>query len=140
MAGPSPWDAGTSGRRWQTRARSKSGARQFERQAWGDAYRGLTAADAADTLELEDLERLALAAYLVGRPDETIRAWERAHHAAVAEGQPARGVRCAFHLMMGFGQRGEMAQAGGWHARAAGILDAEGYDVVERATSTSRRP
>ena len=33
---------------------------------------------------------------------------------------------------MGLGQRGEFAQAGAWHARATGVLDAEDLDVVER--------
>ncbi len=102
------------------------------RQAWGDAYRDLSEADAATPLELDDLERLALSAHMVGRPDETARAWERSYHAAVAHGQPARAVHDAFHLMMGLGQRGEFAKAGAWHARATGILDAGGLDVVER--------
>ena len=38
----------------------------------------------------------------------------------------------AFHLVMGLGQRGEFAQAGGWLARATGVLDEEDLDVVER--------
>lgn len=83
-------------------------------------------------LSIDDLEQLALSAHLLGRSDDATRAWERAYHAAIESGQPARAVRHAFHLVMGFGQRGEFAQAGGWHARATGILDAEGLDVVER--------
>ena len=47
------------------------GRAAFERQAWGNAYQQLTAADHEATLEPEDLERLAIAAHLVGRNAET---------------------------------------------------------------------
>jgi DNA-binding CsgD family transcriptional regulator len=110
----------------------ETGRKAFTRQAWGDAFRGLSAADSAAPLDVDDLERLALSAHLLGRTDDASRAWERAYHAAIARGSTARAVRHAFHLIMGFGQRGEFAQAGGWHSRATGILDSEGLDVVER--------
>ncbi len=110
----------------------ESGREAVARQAWGDAYRDLSAADAAEPLDIDDLERLALSAHMVGRTDEAGRTWERAYHAAIDGGQPARAVRHAFHIIMGLGQRGEFAQAGGWHARATGVLDADGLDVVER--------
>ena len=110
----------------------ESGREAVARQAWGDAYRDLSAADAAERLDVDDLERLALSAHMVGRTDDAARAWERAYHAAIDGGQSARAVRHAFHIIMGLGQRGEFAQAGAWHARATGVLDAEGLDVVER--------
>ena len=40
------------------------GRASFARQAWGDAYAQLTAADREAALEPEDLERLAIAAQL----------------------------------------------------------------------------
>ena len=40
------------------------GRASFGRQAWGDAYAQLTAADREAALEPEDLERLAIAAQL----------------------------------------------------------------------------
>src|SRR5207247_6692197 len=91
-----------------------------------------SAADAAERLDVDDLERLALSAHMVGRTDDAARTWERAYHAAIDGGQPARAVGHAFHIIMGLGQRGEFAQAGGWHARATGVLAADGLDVVER--------
>jgi DNA-binding NarL/FixJ family response regulator len=110
----------------------ESGREAVARQAWGDAYRDLSAADAAERLDVDDLERLALSAHMVGHTDVAARTWERAYHAAIDDGQTARAVGHAFHIIMGLGQRGEFAQAGGWHARATGVLDAEGLDVVER--------
>ena len=47
----------------------------FGRQAWGDAFAELSAADREAALELEDLERLAVAAYLVGADAESDDAW-----------------------------------------------------------------
>jgi DNA-binding NarL/FixJ family response regulator len=110
----------------------ESGRDAVARQAWGDAYHDLSAADAVERLDVDDLERFALSAHMVGRADEAARTWERAYHAAIDDGQPARAVGHAFHIIMGLGQRGEFAQAGAWHARATGVLDAEGLDVVER--------
>ena len=43
------------------------GRESFDRRAWGDAYASLAAADHAVRLDPDDLERLAAAAYLVGR-------------------------------------------------------------------------
>jgi len=102
------------------------------RQAWAEALDDLSAAGRTTTLELEDLERLAIAAHMLGRRDDSIRTWERAHHSAVRAGDPIRAARYAFHIVMAFGERGDFAQAGGWHARAARLLDDAGTDCVER--------
>ena len=108
------------------------GRRAYGAQAWADAFEYLAVADGARSLDVDDLERLATAAHMLGRADDATRAWERAHQAAVRDGDLARAVRHAFHLVMGFGQRGEVAQAGGWFARAAGLVEALGSDPVER--------
>lgn len=47
------------------------GRESLGRRAWADAYAQLSAADQEASLELEDLERLAVAALLVGRDDES---------------------------------------------------------------------
>jgi DNA-binding CsgD family transcriptional regulator len=107
------------------------GRRAFAGRAWASAHAQLAAADAAQLLELDDLERLAIAAHMLGRSDDATRAWERAHQTAVRDGDFARAIRDAFHLIMGFGQRGESAQASGWFARAAGLVEKIGRDSVE---------
>ena len=45
----------------------EEGRLAFDRQAWGDAYRTLSAADRDVGLDAEDLERLAVVAHLTGR-------------------------------------------------------------------------
>ena len=108
------------------------GRQAFARQAWGDAYAELSAGASAVPLDVSDLERLAIAAHMLGRADDATRAWEQAHQASVRAGDPARAARHAFHLVMGFGQRGEFAQAGGWFSRATRLVDEAGPDCVER--------
>jgi ATP/maltotriose-dependent transcriptional regulator MalT len=108
------------------------GREAFARNAWGDAFADLSVAAGEEPLDVADLERLAIAAHMLGRPDDATRAWERAHQAAVGAGDPARAARHAFHLVMGFGQRGEFAQAGGWFARAQRLVEEAGPDCVER--------
>ena len=49
------------------------GREHYGRRAWADAYRSLSAADQASRLEGEDLELLAMAAYLIGRDDDYLR-------------------------------------------------------------------
>ena len=94
------------------------GRESFDRRAWADAYAQLSTADRDASLGLDDLERLAAAAYLSGDDSASTDAWVRAHQECVRAGVPARAVRCAFWLVIGLMLRGELAPAGGWLARA----------------------
>jgi hypothetical protein len=49
-------------------------------------------------LPLEDLERLAFAAYLIGRDDDSIDVGVRAHRECLRLGDAPRAARCAFWL------------------------------------------
>ena len=49
------------------------GQEAYERQAWGEAYEQLLAADNEEALSPADLERLAMTAYLTGRYVDTQR-------------------------------------------------------------------
>jgi DNA-binding CsgD family transcriptional regulator len=104
----------------------------FGRRAWEDAFAELAAADREAALELEDLERLAVAAYLVGADGESDDAWLRAHHECLRLGHVVRAARCAGMLAQGLLLRGEMAPGGGWLARAQRLLDEGHHDGVER--------
>jgi DNA-binding CsgD family transcriptional regulator len=108
------------------------GRRSFARQAWADAVAQLSAADRQTPLEPEDLERLATAAYLVGRDDDTAEVAARAHHEFLSRGEVERAVRCAFWLAFGFFDRGDRARGGGWMARARRLLDDGQLDCVEQ--------
>jgi len=107
------------------------GRRSFERHAWADAYDTLAAVDAVGALGPEDLERLAIAAYLIGRPDESVAAGARAHLEAVRAGDIGLAIRAAFGIGLELIQRAEMAQGSGWLARAGRLADETAYDGVE---------
>lgn len=107
------------------------GRESFERQAWEDAWSQLSAADHEVPLELEDLERLAVAAFLVGRDEESVDVWTRAHHISIRLGDVARAVRCAFWSAFVLLNKGQLARGGGWIQRAQRLLDESGRDRVE---------
>jgi DNA-binding CsgD family transcriptional regulator/tetratricopeptide (TPR) repeat protein len=106
--------------------------KSFERRAWGESYRLLEAADRESPLDPEDLERLATAAYLMGRDDESEAFRARAHQAFLPRGDCEGAARSAFWLAFGLLQRGAMAPASGWLARAERILDEARLDCVVR--------
>jgi hypothetical protein len=108
------------------------GRESFRRRAWGDAFAQLSVAEGDSHLELEDLERLAAAAYLVGRVDDSVDAWARAHHEYMQAGEVARAARCAFWLAFVLLNKGELGGGGGWVHRAQRLLDDGQRDCVEQ--------
>lgn len=103
----------------------------FERQAWADAAAGLSAADREEELGPDDLERLALATYLLGRFEESAEITRRAYQASTRAGDVGRAVRSAFWLAVEHLGRGEMAQAAGWLGRAERLVTGDDEERVE---------
>ena len=71
------------------------GRESFHRKAWGESYRLLEAADIEAPLEPQDLERLATAAYLIGRDNESEDYRARAHQMFLARGDGERAAGSA---------------------------------------------
>lgn len=105
----------------------------FAQRMWGDAFGDLSAAHDARELDGEDLERLAVAAYMLGRDAACEEAWLAAHRAWLARGEPERAARCAFRHALGLFFRGDLAPAMGWVARGGRLLAESGGDCVEQA-------
>ncbi len=108
------------------------GRESYDRRAWRDAYDELSAADELTPLEAADLERLAMAAYLIGRDEAAVSGLERAHHAFLDQGDAGRAVRCAFWVGLFLMRRGRQAEGGGWFARAQRLVEERALDGVER--------
>jgi DNA-binding CsgD family transcriptional regulator len=106
--------------------------RSYGQRAWADAYQAFSFADQEKLLEAEDLELLAMTAYLVGRDDEYLRTLERAYNAHNNAGQCARAVRCAFWLGFRLLMRSEMGRAAGWLGRAQRLLERDARECAER--------
>ncbi len=94
----------------------------YGRRAWGDAYDALLCADQATPLEVDDLDRLATAAYLTGRALEFERIQERLHRVHAESGDRARAARCAFWLAISNLLRGETGQANAWTSRGQRLV------------------
>jgi hypothetical protein len=108
------------------------GRQHYRERAWAHAYRALSRADQETPLEAEDLELLAMAAYLVGRDEEYLKVLERAYNAHRASGEKLRAVRCAFWLGFRLLMRGEVGRATGWLSRADRLLSEESRECAER--------
>ena len=108
------------------------GRESFGRQAWADAFAELSAADEASPLEPDDLERLATAAYLIGRDEDSTGLLERAHHDSSVAARWSAAARCAFWLAFVLLGGGELARGGGWLARGRRLLDDGGRDCAEQ--------
>ncbi|HET6951719.1 MAG TPA: helix-turn-helix transcriptional regulator [Acidimicrobiales bacterium] len=93
----------------------------FGRGAWREAFTAYAAA--GGDLDAADHERMAVCAYLLGRDDACTAAWEAAYRAALAAGDRPASARCACWLGLCLLLGGRPAQAGGWFARAGGLLD-----------------
>jgi DNA-binding CsgD family transcriptional regulator len=104
----------------------------FARRSWSVACTAFAAADADTPLDLDDLERFALAAYLSGDDEVSARVWTRAHHEALVRDDPRRAARHAVLIGAGLMFRGEAAPAMGWFARGVRVLEGCG-ECAERA-------
>lgn len=102
-------------------------------QSWGDAFAELSAAQQEGHLAAADLERLAVAAYMLGRDDDCATAWIDAHRQWLRLGEPERAAGCAFWHALGLFFRGDLAPALGWVARGRRILEDSDAECVERA-------
>ena len=107
------------------------GREAYEHQAWAEAYTALAAADREIPLSPGDLERLAMAAHLIGKEAQGADLLGRAHRGFLEHREPERAARCAFWLGLGLLEKGEMAQASGWLARARRILEEQAGECLE---------
>jgi DNA-binding CsgD family transcriptional regulator len=93
----------------------------FARRTWAVAYRLLSRVPLADLTDA-DLDRLAVAAFLIGEDDAAVAAWERAYKRHAHAGDRAEAARCAFWAAFCLMMAGQMAHAGGWLSRARSVL------------------
>ena len=104
---------------------SNAVASHYELRKWTGAYNALPPADQETPLAADDLELLAMAAYLVGRDNEYLGRSSVPMTLILNAGQRARAVRCAFWL--GF----RLLCATRWATRPAGC-PAGGWETDSR--------
>src|SRR5262249_12544293 len=98
---------------------------------WGDAFRLLSSVP-VDELDIDDLDRLATAAYLIGRDEDGFALWVRAHQRCVDEGAVHRAAYFGTRLAQGLGFKGDVGRCRGWVDRTARLLGDANIDCVEQ--------
>ncbi len=98
---------------------------------WGDAWRLLSGV-AVDDLAVDDLDRLATAAYLTGHDEEGFAHWVRAHQLCADAGAVHRAAHFGIKLGQGLGFNGDLGRCRGWVERTGRLLTAAGIDCVEQ--------
>jgi DNA-binding CsgD family transcriptional regulator len=99
---------------------------------WKETYERLRALDEASPLEPAKLIDLAYSAHLIGRDSEGLAALIRAHQGFVQQHDLKHAGGTAAQIASIFLNQQDAAQAAGWMARAARILDESGEPLVER--------
>ena len=100
----------------------ESGRDAVRRHAWREAFDQLTAADQDESLNADDLEGLAEAAWWSGRADACISARERAYALQIEAGLPRRAALIALALAKGQFEQRASAVGTAWLSRAQRLL------------------
>jgi DNA-binding CsgD family transcriptional regulator len=108
------------------------GRMSYAQSEWAEAYELLARAEETEALAADDLELLAISAYMLGREDEWMRLLEDAYRRHVDDGKVLKAVRCAFWIGTNLALRGELGPATGWLARAQRMLERERRECVEQ--------
>jgi len=115
----------------------EAGREAAARGAWKEAYELLLAAE--EELEPADLERLAEAAWWVGRLDESIDRRETAYKAWLDAGEKRRAALMAVFISQDLFNKASLERASGWFSNAERLLADEpeslehGYLAITRA-------
>ena len=95
---------------------------------WRAAYGLFSAVQSDAPLTIEDTERFATAAYLIGEEREALELWARLHHVCASDGKIDEAARWAFWIALFHLLAGRANHAGGWCARARRLLSSEGSE------------
>ncbi len=105
-----------------------AGREAFERREWVVARDRLSAVSDPGP---DDLESLALAAYLCADHDTCLRAWQQAFRVHADAGEISLAVRDVFWIAFVLNTTGNGSVGEGWAARAARMLESEPDLVAE---------
>lgn len=101
----------------------RTGLQAFERNDWDAAFEALSAAEAAGPLPPEDLERLAEAAWWIGKSEECIKMRERVYAMYVESGDAHRAAGVAIAVAEDYFHKLARSVAHGWLQRAERHLE-----------------
>ena len=100
----------------------------YAERAWQRAYDAFAAAETEAPLDAEDYNRFAVTAHLLGRLPDYFAIRERAYKSLLERGELLAAAEAALWLGTQKIVQGEVAEGGGWIARAARIVAEDGTD------------
>ena len=105
--------------------RVKAGLTALDRHAWQESYDLLKAADTDGLLGGRELEQLGLAAWWLGRLDDSLEIMERAYEAHSTAGKQQAAAHVALELTRGYAWKSARSVSKGWLARAAHLVESD---------------
>ncbi len=100
----------------------------YAERAWQRAYDAFAAAETEAPLDAEDYDRFAVTAHLLALLPEYFAIRERAYTHLVQRGERLAAAEAALWLGVQKVVQGDVAEGGGWVARAARIVAEDGTD------------
>jgi DNA-binding NarL/FixJ family response regulator len=107
----------------RTATNLERGRAAYTERSWREAHEALARADAAESLEPDDLELLTTALMMLAREDEAMETLERAHRLYLERGQTLRAARAATWIGLNLAYRGLIGPGSGWLGRAQRLLE-----------------
>jgi len=123
MTSERPVDAAVVAAMSRMRESLHVGLQAFERSDWHEAFEALSAAEAAGGLSPEDLERLADAAWWIGKSEECIKLRERVYALYLVSGDAQRAAAVAIAVAEDYFHKLARSVAHGWLQRAERHLE-----------------
>ena len=109
-------------------AEIEQGREAYADRRWQEAFDALSRADDDAQLGADDVERLAVTAFMLAREEDSVRELERAHRLNLERREPARAIHCAIWACLILFTHGEIGPASGWLGRAQRLIDKERDD------------
>ena len=112
----------------------------YAQRAWRNAHAALSSADGLAPLGADDLERLATAAYMIGRQDEYFEVLEGTVTTIIDGVETSHAVGETFHVPAGTVHQmvGEAGARLNWQVRPA-LRTAEFFEGLYTGTAAARR-
>jgi DNA-binding CsgD family transcriptional regulator len=95
---------------------------RYAHRAWSEAYEHYATAALEATLPIDDLERRAIVAHLIGRNDESRDIMAAGYREAIRTGESIGAARFAFWMGHDLMFDGRASEASGWFTRARQLL------------------
>ena len=106
---------------------------------WTSRFDQLSSRAPGGQLSAEDLDDLGLAAWFIGRSDESEQAWDAAHRAYLEAGDVDAAIRCVFWIGFTLSEQGDGIRGGAWMTRLFELCQYDGAGRGSEATRTCRR-